>query len=126
MQHALRKFLALALSVGLAVSAPTLSHARAAPFSGEASHKSHDVQRYADLSIDPTADDCPHSSPTSTRDQDGGLCKKCCAACLGATVMPTTPVAAQVLLGASEILFARDGTLVARAVPIEPGIPKPL
>jgi hypothetical protein len=126
MQHALRKFLVLALSVGLAVSAPALSHAREAPFSGVASHESHDVRHYADLSVDFTAEDCPHSSPTSTHDEDGGVCKKCCAACLGATVMPTTPVAVRALLGPSEVLFARDGTLVARAVPIEPRIPKSL
>ena len=44
MRQALRKILVLALSVGLAVSAPALSHAQPGLSSVAASHESHDVQ----------------------------------------------------------------------------------
>ena len=88
MRQALRKILVLALSVGLAVSAPALSHARTGLSSVAASHESHDLQSYADLAIEPGDDGCPHSASGPTHDQDEGLCKKCCAACLGASLLP--------------------------------------
>ncbi|MGC1690389.1 MAG: hypothetical protein WA756_10710, partial [Pseudolabrys sp.] len=77
MRPALRKILVLALSVGLAVSAPALSHARTGLSSVAASHESHDLQSYADLAIEPGDDGCPHSGSGPTHDQDEGLCKKC-------------------------------------------------
>lgn len=123
MRHGLKKILAFVLSVGLSVSAPALSHARIAPAAGP--HEAHHVQNHADLSIDPEDGDCPHAMPTGAHDTGNGGCKKCCAACLGATLVPTTPVTDEILLGPSELLLARDDILAARAVPIDPGIPKP-
>ena len=124
MRQALRKILVLALSVGLAVSAPALSHARTG--SVAASHESHDLQSYADLAIEPGDDGCPHSASGPTHDQDEGLCKKCCAACLGASLIPSSPVAVRILSDPGKLAARFDHKLVARDVPTEPGIPKPL
>jgi hypothetical protein len=126
MRHVLRKILVIALSVGLAASAPALSHARTTPSAAPASHEVHDVQYYADLSVEPGEDDCPHAAPGGTHDQDGSLCKKCCAACLGASLVPSLPVSVRVLSEPSDLTVARDDMLVARVIPTEPGIPKPL
>ena|SRR5262245_31854747 len=124
MPNALRKILVLLLAVGLTISVPALSHAQVVTFSSAASHESHDVQHYADLSIEPGDEACPHSAPA--HDQDGGLCKKCCAACLGASLIPDQPVATNVSALPDELVVRRDDTLVARTIPTEPGIPKPL
>ena len=124
MRKALKKILVLLLSVGLTVSVPALSHAQMVPLSGSASHESHDLQRYADLSIEPGDEACPHSPPT--HDEDGGLCKRCCAACLGASLLPCVPMAASVAAVPGELVSWRDKTLAARVIPTEPGIPKPL
>jgi hypothetical protein len=126
MRQALRKILVLALSVGLAVSAPALSHARTVLSSVAASHESHDVESYADLAIEPGDDGCPHSASGPTHDQDEGLCKKCCAACLGASLIPTIPLAVWALSVARDTLLTRHDVLIARPVPTEPGIPKPI
>lgn len=126
MRQALRKVLVLALSVGLAVSAPSLSHARTGLSSVAASHESHDLQSYADLAIEPGDDGCPHSASGPTHDQDEGFCKKCCAACLGASLLPNSPVAVRILTKTSELVVQRNAMLVARVIPAEPGIPKPL
>jgi len=124
MRHALRKILVLLLAVGLTVSVPALSHAQIVTLSGTASHESHDLQRYADLSVEPGDEACPHSAPA--HDQDGGLCKKCCSACLGASLIPYAPEATSVAAVPGELVAPRENTLVARAIPTEPGIPKPL
>src|SRR5262245_47142384 len=124
MRQALRKILVLLLAVGLTVSVPALSHAQMVTLIGTATHESHDLQRYADLSIEPGDVACPHSAPT--HNQDGGLCKKCCAACLGASLIPHAPTATSVAAVLGEMLAKRDITLLARAIPTEPGIPKPL
>lgn len=126
MRQALRKILVLALSVGLAVSAPALSHARTGLSSVAASHESHDLQSYADLAIEPGDDGCPHSASGTTHDQDEGLCKKCCAACLGASLIPSPPLAVRILAGPNKFVVLRSDKLVARDIPTEPGIPKPL
>ena len=125
MRPALRKILVLVLSAGLTVSAPALSHARTGLSSVAASHKSHDLQSYADLAIEP-GDGCPHSASGPTHDQDEGLCKKCCAACLGASLIPTIPLAVWALSVARDTLLTRHDVLIARPVPTEPGIPKPI
>jgi hypothetical protein len=124
MRRKLRKIVVFLLAVGLTVSAPALSHAQVGAFSGAAPHESHDVQHYADLSIEPGDEACPHSAPA--HDQDGGLCKKCCAACLGAILIPYAPEATSVADMPGELMTPRENTLVARAIPAEPGIPKPL
>src|SRR5215831_15276097 len=121
MRHALRKILVLLLAVGLTVSVPALSHAQVVTFGSAASHESHDVQHYADLSIEPGDEACPHSA--LAHDQDGGLCKKCCAACLGASLIPYAPETTSVAAVPGELVAPRENTLVARAIPTEPGIP---
>ena len=128
MRDALRKILVLALSVGLAVSAPaSLSHARTLPSSTVAAlHEAHDVQHYADLSVEPGDDPCPHEAGGAMHDQGDGVCKKCCAACLGASLIPNTPVAVRILTKTNELVVQRNAMLVARDIPTEPGIPKPL
>jgi hypothetical protein len=126
MRQALRKILVLALSVGLAVSAPALSHARTVLSSVAASHESHDLESYADLAIELGDDGCPHSASGPTHDQDEGLCKKCCAACLGASLIPSPPLAVRILAGPNKFVVLRSDKLVARDIPTEPGIPKPL
>ena len=90
MRQALRKILVLALSVGLAVSAPALSHAQPGHSGAAASHD-HDVQHYADLAIEPGDEGCPHSASGPTHDHDDGLCKKCCAICIGANLTGYAP-----------------------------------
>ena len=125
MRQALRKILVVALSVGFAVSAPALSHAQAATSHIAGSHENHDVQSYADLSVEPD-DSCPHGTGGAIHDHDTGVCKKCCAACLGASLMPAPPAALWVVSKPIEPPVHRVGTLVARVVPTEPGIPKPL
>ena len=123
MRYILQKILVLALSVGLAASAPALSHARTVP---SASHEVHDVQHYADLSVEPGDAGCPHAAPTGTHGQDDNLCKKCCAACLGASLVPSLPFSVRILAEPSDLTATRDDLLVARVIPTEPGIPKPL
>jgi hypothetical protein len=125
MRHALRKILVFALSVGLTASAPALSHAQPGHFSVAASHESHGVQHYADLAIEPGDDGCPHDASGPVHDQDDGLCKKCCAACLGASLIPTPPVAVRILSEPGKLVVLRGDKLVARDIPTEPGIPKP-
>jgi hypothetical protein len=126
MRHVLRKILVFALSVGLTASAPALSHAQPGHSGAAASHENHDVQHYADLAIEPGDDGCPHSASGTTHDQDEGLCKKCCAACLGASLIPAIPLAVWALSVARDTLLTRHDILIARPVPTEPGIPKPI
>ena len=126
MRHVLRKILVIALSVGLTASAPALAHAQPGHLGAAASHENHDVQHYADLAIEPGDDGCPHSASGPTHDQDEGLCKKCCAACLGASLIPSPPLAVRILAGPNKFVVLRSDKLVARDIPTEPGIPKPL
>jgi len=126
MRRTLRKILVLALSVGLTMSAPALSHARMALSAPTASHEMHDVQHYADLSVEPGDEGCPRATPAGTHDQDEGLCKKCCAACLGASLVPSLPISVEILSGPGEVTVARADMLIARDIPTEPGIPRPL
>jgi hypothetical protein len=126
MRQALRKILVLALSVGLTASAPALSHAQPGHSGVAASHESHDLQSYADLAIEPGDDGCPHSASGPTHDQDESLCKKCCAACLGASLIPTMPLAEWALPVARDKLLTRHDVLIACPAPTEPGIPKPI
>jgi hypothetical protein len=51
--------------------------------------------------------------------------KKCCGL-LGASLVPSLPVSVPRLLEPSDLTVARDNMLVARVIPTEPGIPKPL
>src|SRR5262245_6139255 len=126
MWHSLKKFLVALLAVALAASTPVLSHARMATSHATASHELHVVQHYADLAVEPADDGCPHGSPPGTQDQDNAVCKKCCAACLGASLVPCSPVSVQVLSERSDLTAARAHILAERDIPTEPGIPKSL
>jgi len=128
MRDAFNKVLVFVLTVGLTLSLPALSHARAAsaPSSLAASHEHHVVQHYADLAIDPADEDCFDAAPQGTHHQGDDLCKKCCSACLGMSLMPTAPAAALTLSEVRGALSAPADALVSRAVPTEPGIPKSL
>jgi hypothetical protein len=126
MRHVLRKILVMALSVGLAASATALSHAQPSHSGAAASHQNHDVQHYADLAIEPGDDGCRHGASGPAHDQNDELCKKCCAACLGANLIPIAPVAVRVLSDPGRLVARFDRKLVARDIATEPGIPKPL
>jgi hypothetical protein len=127
MRRALRKTLILLLAVGLSVSGPFASHARIAPTDHAISHDVEAVSHYADLAVDPAEDDCSHAtSGTSQQSHDNGLCNKCCAACMVASLIPAVPTAVWVLLVGRDTFLMRDDILIARAVPTEPGIPKRL
>jgi hypothetical protein len=123
MWRALQKMVAVLVAVGLTVSGPISSHARMGISGHATAHEIHAVPHYADLAIDPGEDECPHALPGTTHDD--GLCNKCCAACLGASVIPTVPVAVWGPSVARNILSTHDVILIARSVPTEPGIPKP-
>ena len=127
MRVAVQKLLALVLAAGLVASGPVCSHAQMERCGAAISHETKDVPIYADLNVDPADDgslqaelaaDGPH--------HDGGLCKKCCAACLGASLIPTIPLAVWALSVARDTLLTRHDVLIARPVPTEPGIPKPI
>jgi hypothetical protein len=45
---------------------------------------------------------------------------------LGASLIPNTPVAVRILTKTNELVVQRNAMLVARDIPTEPGIPKPL
>ena len=127
MGRALNKLLTFLLTAGLVFSGPVCPHARAGMSGGVAQHESAAVPHYADLAIDPGDEECPHltSAHAHSADHDG-LCQKCCAACIGAVVTAAAPsVIGQELL-ARDLVLAPAEILIARAVPIDPGIPKPL
>jgi hypothetical protein len=126
MRQTLRKIIVFALSVGLAVSAPALSHAQPGHSSASASQASHDVQNYADLAIEPGDDGCPHSASRPAHDHNDGVCKKCCAACLGASLLASPPVAVPIMSEPGKLVVRCDHKLVAHDIATEPGIPKPL
>ena len=125
MCRALRKILAVALSVGLAVSAPAFSHAGMAHAADSSSHEMHDVLHYADLAIEP-GDDCPRARHGGVNHHDDGFCKKCCAACLGASLIPSLPLSVEIVSGSRSLTLVRAPILSARDIPTEPRIPKPL
>jgi hypothetical protein len=123
MRRALQKTLVFLLAVGLTVSGPIFSHARMDTSGHTTAHEIHAVPHYADLAIDPGEDECPNAVPGTTHDD--GPCNKCCAACLGASLIPIVPVAVWGPSAVQIILSTHDDILIARFVPTEPGIPKP-
>jgi len=126
MRRAPRKIVAFLVAVGLTVSGPFASHARTSTSDHATTHEVQAVSHYADLAIDPGQDECPRAPPGTPQSHDDGLCNKCCAACMVASLIPAVPTVAWALLVARDTFLTRDDILVARAVPIEPGIPKPL
>jgi hypothetical protein len=126
MQRVLQKMVAYLLTVGLIVSGPISSQACMGASDHATAHENHAVQQYADLAIDPAEDECSHAAPGTTHSHDDGLCNKCCAACVGASLIPTGPVALWGVSVVRDTLLTRDDILIARPVPTEPGIPKPV
>jgi len=126
MRSVLQKILALLLAVGLTVSGPISFHACLASSAPTTAHESHAVQNYGDLAIDAGEDEGPHAAPSTTHHHDDVTCDKCCAACLGASLLPTVPSAALGLSVVRDALTMRQEVLTARPVPTDPGIPKPI
>lgn len=126
MRHAFQKMVALLVAVGLTMSGPFASHARTGTSDHATTHEVQAVSHYADLAIDTGQDECSHASSGMPESHDDGLCNKCCAACMVASLIPAVPTTAWALLVARDTFLTRDDILVARPVPIEPGIPKPL
>jgi hypothetical protein len=121
------KLLALVLAFGLIVAGPACAHAQMDPCGSTASHKVQAVQHYADLNIDP--DDGASSEqtmPVAVDHQQDGLCKKCCATCVGTSLLPAAPVAVLILTASKQIAQIPSIGLAARPVPTEPEIPKAL
>ena len=125
MRGVLHKLLAFVLVAGLIVAGPACSHAQMDPCGSPTSHEGQGVQHYADLSVDP-GDEASSDETAGVvhHHDDDGICKKCCATCVGASLMPTTPVAVVALTASQQMAQVLPGSLAARSVLIEPGIPK--
>jgi hypothetical protein len=124
MRRTFQKLLALVLAAGLLAGGPVCAHAQVNPCGTTASHEAHAVSHYADLSVDPE-DGGPADAQLPAHQDDDGLCKKCCATCVGAN-LPTPTVTPVTMTVSAQMALALDDNLVARTVPTEPGIPKPL
>ena len=125
MRRALKNVVAILLTVGLVVGGPAFAHPRMQAPAGAATHEIHAVQHYADLAIDPGADECAQASPGASHGHDG-LCDRCCTACLSATVIPVVPASVWAPAVTHETFFTRIYILTAHIIPTEPGIPKSL
>jgi hypothetical protein len=125
MRGVLHKLLAFILVAGLIVAGPACSHAQMDPCGSPTSHEGQGAQHYADLSVDP-GDEASSDETAGVvhHHDDDGICKKCCATCVGASLMPTTPVAVVALTASQQMAQVLPGSLAARSVLIEPGIPK--
>jgi hypothetical protein len=125
MRRAVQKLLALALAAGLVTGGPVCSHAQMKPCSSTLAHETKDVPIYADLNVDPADDgSLPAELPAEGPHHDSGLCKKCCAICIGANLPTATLALVTPASGQATLEF--DDNLVARPVSTDPGIPKPL
>jgi hypothetical protein len=119
----------LAVTAGLVLSGSTPRSYAAMPSAEAASpHDAHQVQRYADLAIEAGEPDCPHAvaDAPAQHSHDDGLCKKFCAACTTANLVPDAPAPMLSLSGEREIFPMKRHALVAHTVPTDPGIPKSL
>jgi len=125
MRRALQKMVAVLVAVGLTVIGPTSSYAHMDTSGHATAHEIYAVPHYADLAIDPGEDDCFHGVPGTPHAHDDSLCDKCCAACVGVSLIPIVPVAVRGLTLARDTFLMCDDILIARSVPTEPGIPKP-
>ena len=126
MRGAVQKLLVFALAAGLVASGPACSHSQMEPCSAAISHETKDVPIYADLNVDPADDGSFQAElPADGPHHDDGLCKKCCAICIGAN-LPVTTLALMTLSTSSQMTLEIDDNLVARPMSTDPGIPKPL
>ena len=126
MPRALKRMIALLLAVGMTAGGATFSYAQMHVSADVAAHDVHAVMHYADLAVDPGEDDCLHAAPSSSHHHDDGLCGKCCAACIGAGLVPTIPANVWSPSVARGAFLTRHDTLTAYLAPTEPDIPKPL
>src|SRR5215475_14119869 len=94
MRGVLHKLLSFVLVAGLIVAGPACSHAQRDPRSSPTSDEGHSVQHYADLNVDP-GDEASSDETASgaAHHYDDGICKKCCATCVSASIVPTAPLA---------------------------------
>ena len=126
MRGAVQKLLVFALAAGLVASGPVCSHAQMEPCGAAISHETKDVPIYADLNVDPADDGSLQAElPAEGPHHDDGLCKKCCAICIGAN-LPVTTLALMTFSASGQMTLELDDNLVARPVSTDPGIPKPL
>jgi hypothetical protein len=85
------------------------------------------VQHYADLNVDAGNEaSLDENTFGSSHHHDDGFCKKSCAACVGVSLVPAAPLAAGTLTASQQLVHGLSICLNARAVPVEPGIPKSL
>ena len=126
MRGVLHKLLAFILVVGLIVAGPACSHAQMDPCGSPNSHEGQGVQHYADLNVDPgdEASSGETASGVVHHHDDDGICKKCCATCIGTSLIPTAPVAVVTLTASQQMAQVLSVNLAAGSVPIDPGIPK--
>ena len=125
MRGILHKLLAFVLAAGLIVAGPACSHAQMDPCGSPTSDDGHSVQQYANLNVDPGDEASPDETASGVAHYyDDGICKKCCATCVGASLVPTAPLAKLTLTASQQMAQVLTIRLAARAVPIEPGIPK--
>jgi hypothetical protein len=131
MRLMLRKITILVIAAALASSgAASFAHAKISLAGTDRPllHESHPVEHYADIAIEPGEQDCLHSiaDAPSQHSHNDGLCKKCCAACAPASLIPSAPFPILALSEARGTFLVSRNTLVAHTVPTDPGIPKPL
>ena len=114
MRGAVQKLLVLALAAGLVASGPVCSHAQMEPCGAAISHETKDVPIYADLSVDPADDGSLQAElPAEGPHHDDGLCKKCCAICIGAN-LPVTTLALMTLSASEPDDTGRLTTILSR------------
>lgn len=84
------------------------------------------MQHYADLNVDPGDEASPDETASGVvhHHDDDGICRKSCATCVGVSLMPTAPVAVVALTASQQMAQVLPGSLAARSVSIDPGIPK--
>ena len=125
MRGVLHKLLAFVLVTGLIVAGPACSHAKMDPCGSPSTHEGHSVQHYADLNVDPADETSSDETASGIAHHYGdGICKKCCATCVGVSLVPHAPHAVVTLTASQQMARVLPVSLAARSIPIEPGIPK--
>ena len=126
MRGVLQKLLVFVLAMGLIVAGPACPHAQVAPCGSAASHEANAVQHYADLNVDPADEASSNEIAPAAHHHNDDLCKKCCSACVGASLLPAAPLAVATHTASQQMAQLLSASLAARSVPTEPGIPKSL
>ena len=126
MRGVLQKLLAFVLAIGLIIAGPACPHAQVYPCGSSVSHDANVVQNYADLNVDPGDEASSDEIAPAAHHHNDDLCKKCCSACVGASLLPVVPLAEATRTASQQIAQVLSASLAARSVPTEPGIPKSL